>query len=317
MIHAAVRLGIPDRLAAGAASSSAVAEAVGTHPHATFRLLRALASLGLCHDLGDGRFELTEAGEFLRSDSPESLVALARHWASRTWAALAHLEEAVRTGAAAPHGGRAGFASIAQRPEEAAVLNLSMVEQTLQVAGAIVEAYDFSRFHEVIDLGGGYGALLSAVLGAHPRLTGATADLAYLEREATAFLRRRGLGDRARFIAADFFESVPAGADAYLLKYIIHDWADADALTILRHTRAAAGRRATVLLIERILPERVAATREDVGVVRGDIQMLVATGGLERTESEYRRLLEAAGLHLARVIPTASAFSLLEARASG
>jgi len=318
VIYAAVRLGIPERLGAGPASSAAIAEAAGTHPRATLRLLRALASLGLCSDLGGGRFELTEAGRLLRSGTPDSLVALARHWGSRTWPALAHLEDTVRTGAAWPHGGREGFTSMAHRPEEAAVLNRSMVEQTLQVADAIVEAYDFSHFRKVIDLGGGYGALLSVVLRAYPQLEGASADLAYMEPEAGVFLRDRGLAGRATFLAVDFFESVPPGADAYLLKYIIHDWGDGDAVEILRNARIAAGGRGVVLLIERLLPERIGSEPPDrapkeAAVVCGDINMMVATGGLERTEGEYRALLEAAGLSLARVIPTSCAFHVLEA----
>lgn len=317
VIHAAIELGIPDRLAAGPAGSAAIAEAAGTHPRATFRLLRALASLGLCNDLGGSRFELTAAGHLLRSDSPGSLVALARHWGTRTWAALPHLEQTVRTGAAWSHGGREGFTAMAHRPQEAAVLNRSMVEQTLQVATSIVQAYDFSRFRTVIDVGGGYGALLSVALEAYPHLQGASADLAYMEPEATAFLRGRGLGERARFIPTDFFDSVPPGADAYLLKYIIHDWSDVDAAEILRNTREAAGSRGAVLLIERIIPERITQEPEHAGVVCGDINMMVATGGLERTQEEYRRLLESAGLELTRIIPTASTFSVLEARASG
>lgn len=311
VIHAAVRLGIPDRLAAGTAESRDIAAAVGAHPRATFRLLRALASLGLATDLGAERFELTETGAYLRSDAPDSLAGLARHWGSRTWSALAHLEESVRGGAPWSRGGREGFTSMAQRPEEAAVLNRSMVEQTLQVAHAIAAAYDFSRFREIIDVGGGYGALLAVVLESSPHLTGASADLAYMEPQAATFLGERGLGDRARFIPTDFFERVPAGADAYLLKYIVHDWNDADAAEILRNTRTAAGGRGTVLLIERVVPERIGA--EQAGVICGDVNMMVATGGLERTETEYRRLLAGAGLSLARIISTASAFHILEA----
>jgi O-methyltransferase domain/Dimerisation domain len=320
VIHAAVRLGIADRLAAGAARSDEIAAAAGTHPRATFRLLRALASLELCRDLGAQRFELTQAGRLLCADAPDSLAALARHWGSRTWSALAHLEESVRTGAPWSRGGREGFTSMAQRPEEAAVLNRSMVEQTLQVARAIAEAYDFSRFREVIDVGGGYGALLAVILERNPHLTGASADLAYMAPEASAFLAQRALTRRATFRPVNFFESVPAGADAYLLKYIIHDWGDDDAVEILRNTRIAAGGRGVVLLIERLVPERIGSEPADrarapsaADVVCGDINMMVATGGLERTQSEYRRLLEAAGLALSRAIPTSSSFHILEA----
>lgn len=311
VIHAAVRLGIPDRLAAGAAESGEIAAAASAHPRATYRLLRALASLGLATHLGGERFELTEAGTYLRSDAPDSLAGLARHWGSRTWSALAHLEESVRSGAPWSRGGREGFTSMAQRPEEASVLNRSMVEQTLQVAHAIAAAYDFSRFREIIDVGGGYGALIAVVLESCPHSKGASADLAYMAPPAAAFLAERGLGERARFIPTDFFERVPAGADAYLLKYIIHDWNDADATEILRNTRIAAGGRGTVLLIERVVPEHIGA--EQAGVICGDINMMVATGGLERTEAEYRRLLEGAGLSLVRIVPTSSAFHILEA----
>jgi hypothetical protein len=313
VIHAAVTLGIADRFGAGPMSGAEVAHAAGTHPRATFRLLRAMAALGLCTDLGAGRFELTESGRFLRTDSPSSLAALARHWGTRTWAALAHLPQTVRTGAAWAHGGREGFLSMAQRPEEAAVLNRSMVEQTLQVADAIAQAYDFSAFRRVIDLGGGYGALISVLLRAYPHLEGASADLAYMEPEATAFLRASGVGERARFVATDFFQSVPAGADCYLLKYIIHDWDDDDCVTILRNVRSA-GSGAVVLIVERIVPERIEQAREHTGVVCGDINMMVATGGVERTEKEYRRLLESAGFEPIRIVPTRSDFRVLEAR---
>jgi hypothetical protein len=315
VIYAAIAHGIPDRFGAGPTSSSAIAREAGTHPRATFRLLRAMATLGLCCDLGGGWFELTEAGRFLRSDSPDSLAALARHWGTRTWAALAHLKETVTSGTHWANGGREGFFSMAHRPEEAGILNRSMVEQTLQMAGAIAEAYDFAALHRVIDVGGGYGALLAVLLQSYPHLEGATADLAYMEAEATAFLRRSGIAERARFIATDFFEQVPQGADGYLLKYIIHDWDDADCVQILRNTRAAAG-SAPVLIVERIVPERIEPAPAHVTVICGDINMMVATGGLERTENEYRHLLEAAGFELARVIPTRSAFSILEARSA-
>jgi hypothetical protein len=316
VIFAAVELGIADELGMDAKSAAQIAQALGTHTRATFRLLRAMASLGLCAHLGRDRFELTAAGRLLRKDVPGSLVALARHWATRTWSALSHLPQSVQTGAAWAHGGREGFLSMAERPDEAAVLNRSMVQQTLQVARAIVAAYDFSGAREAIDLGGGYGALLSVLLESYPHLRGASADLAYMEREALAFLHERGVADRGRFIATDFFEAVPAGADVYLLKYIIHDWDDADAIEILRNTCRAAGRYGRVLVIERTIPERIEARREHATIACGDVNMMVATGGLERTAPEYEALLDAAGLKLTQIIPTASEFSILEARAA-
>ena len=312
VIYVAVSSGIPDQLAAGIGSSAELASAVGAHPRAMFRLLRALAALGLCTQVADDGFQLTQSGQFLRSDVPESLAVLALHWGGRTWPALSHLEESLKSGASWKLGGREGFFSMAQRPGDAAVLNGSMASQTLLVAKAIVEAYDFSSFRNVIDLGGGYGALLSVLLRAYPSLRGGSADLAYMEADARTFLRDAGVVDRARFIPSDFFQAVEAGADCYLLKFIIHDWNDADSIEILRNTRSAAGAEGRVLIIEQLAPEH--ADARHTTVIRADIQMMVSTGGMERTEAEYARLLTQAGLRLERIIPTATPFSILEAR---
>ena len=315
VIHAAVSLKVPDWLSQGVTSSAALARELATDPRATFRLLRAMATLGLCTHSGEDRFELTQTGHYLRADVPESLVTLALHWGTRTWPALAHLEQSVQSGKPWSLGGREGFFSMAQRPKDAQVLNRSMAALTLLVAQAIVDAYDFSRFRTVIDLGGGYGALLSALLKKYPHLRGGSADLPYMESDATAFLQREGVAGRARFIPTDFFKSVEAGADCYLLKYIVHDWDDADSIAILRNTRAAAGERGTVLIIEQLVPERAQSNTQHVDVVRADIQMMVSTGGMERTATEYRELLAQAGLTLVRIVPSTSQFSLIEARA--
>ena len=316
VIHVAVNLGLPDRLAAGVSSSTELAGLAHAQPRAMFRLLRALAALGLCAHVGDDRFELTESGQYLRTDVPDSLAILALHWGGRTWPALTHLEASLKSGSAWTLGGREGFFSMAQRPQDAAVLNRSMANQTLLVAQAIVDAYDFSQLRTVIDLGGGYGALLSVLLKAYPHMQGASADLAYMEADAHAFLRDAGVAERSRFIPTDFFQAVEPGADGYLLKFIIHDWDDTDSVEILRNTRAAAGRSGLVLIIEQIAPERVEASAQHATVIRGDIHMMVATGGMERTAVEYRRLLAKADLELVRIIPTASQFSLLEARST-
>ncbi len=314
VIYAAVNAGVPDRLAAGTSSSEQLARAAGAHPGAMFRLLRALAALGLCSHVADDRFELTESGQYLRTDVPDSLAIQALHWGGRSWPALGQLEQTLKSGAAWTRGGREGFFSMAHRPHDAAVLNRSMVNQTLLVAQAIVDAYDFSGCRRVIDLGGGYGALLSVLLRTYPHLEGASADLAYMEPDARTFLREAGVGERASFIPTDFFKAVEPGADAYLLKFIIHDWADDDALEILRNTRAAAGATGRVLIIEQIAPGRVTANPQHENVIRGDILMMASTGGLERTLAEYERLLNQARLMLVRAIPTASSFSILEAR---
>jgi hypothetical protein len=315
-VQAAVTLGIADELGKGPASAAAVASALALHPRSTFRLLRALAGLGLVEHREGDVFALTDAGALLTSDAPGSLNIFARHWGRRTWTALTQLEDTLRTGAPFKDSGRDSFLSMKDRPEEAHVFNTSMVNLTLQTAPAVVAAYDFSAARTVADLGGGYGALLAAVLKANPHLTGVSADLAYMEPDALIYLAGEGVGARARYVHADFFASVPGGFDVYLLKSIVHDWEDAESIAILRNVAAAAGPDAKIVLVERLAPVRAVAGARDEVVLRGDIQMLVSTGGVERTEAEFDALFAASGLRRTRTLPTASPFSLLEAVAA-
>lgn len=312
-IHAAVKLGVFDALATEPLSSSDVASRLGTHRRSTFRLLRALANLSLVRHVENDRFEITDDGRLLASDAPESLSVVARHWGGRTWASLGQLESSVLTGAPYRDSGKEGFFSMKDKPELAAVFNASMASQTLQVAEAIVEAYDFAGAREIVDLGGGYGALLAVALKKHPALIGVSADLAYMERAALDYLAKAGVGDRARYVPTDFFESVVPGADVYLLKFIIHDWEDEESIAILSNTAKAAGSKGKVVVVERIAPDRAAPDPSQTAVLRGDLQMLASTGGVERTEAEYDALFAASGLRRTRTIRTKSPFSLLEA----
>jgi hypothetical protein len=193
------------------------------------------------------------------------------------------------------------------------MFNRAMAEQSLGIGREIARAYDFSRFRSVMDVGGGYGAVLRALLEYYPALRGSVMDLPVIEDRALNYLKNAGVGDRADYRGGNFFESVPSGTDAYVLKYIIHDWNDAKATQILRHCAAAAGHDGLVLLIEQIVPERI--TETDQRVVRGDLIMMTV-GGKERTETGYRELCAAAGLKVTRVVPTASGFSVIETRFS-
>jgi hypothetical protein len=312
-IYTAVRLGIPDRIAANPQTAADLAHAVGSHEGGTFRLMRALAVLGLVRQLDGERFDLTQTGELLRTDVPNSLAPVSRHWGTRAWRSFANLEHAVRTGEPVKDSGREGFQSLEHRPEDAAVFNETMAAQTEAVAPAILDAYDFSKFCSVVDLGGGYGALVAALLRKYPQLEGACADLAYIQPNALRYFERAGVADRARFIPTEFFSSVEAGADCYLLKFIIHDWNDADSIAILRNTCTAAGANGVVLLVEQVAPERATTEPQHVAAIRTDVQMLAGVGGMERTVPEYRALLKISGLQLTRVVPTGSSFSVIEA----
>jgi hypothetical protein len=311
-IHAAVKLGLVDALAEAPAASSALASAHRLDPRATHRLLRALAGLGLCETRDGDAFALTEAGRLLSADAPGSLRGFALHWGGRTWEAFGQLDAAVASGHPIRDSGRERFASLADRPDEARVFHRSMAAATGHDAAAIVAACDIGEARDVVDIGGGLGALLVALLRAHPDLTGATADLPYLERDALDFLSAEGVGDRARCVPIDLFAASPPRADLYLMKSVLHDWPDDAALAILRRVREAMDAHARLLVVERLAPPRASSDPSHLNVLRSDLQMMVATGGIERTEREYDAIFAAAGLARRRTRPTASPFSVLE-----
>ena len=316
VVHVAVRLKLPDLMAGGTSSSSALAVATGSHPRTLRRLLRALAALGLCRQTGADGFQLTTAGELLRTDAEGSVRGVALHWGERLWGALSQLDQSVQTGRPWRVSGASGFEHMASDPGQMAMFHQSMTDQTRPVAKAILEVLDFGRFGSLVDVGGSYGALLAAILQAHPHLTGQVFDLPALAAASTAYLERMGASGRACFTGGSFFEAVPAGADAYMLKMIIHDWDDAEALEILRNCRVAAGPGGRVLVMERIAPDLAGEDPADVVTLRGDMLMLTAAGGLERTLGEYEILYAQAGLALEHVVPTASGVAVMETKAA-
>jgi SAM-dependent methyltransferase len=219
------------------------------------------------------------------------------------------LEQGIRTGK--PTVG--GFETVAADPEAALVINQAQADRSRLPAAEIARTYDFTRFTRLLDVGGGYGTVLAAILRAHPHMTGAVLDLAYHEDRARAALAAEGVGDRADFIGGSFFESVPAGFDCYLMKSIIHDWADAESQAILRNTAAAAGKGGTILIVDQVLPEIADADPANHSAFRTDITMLLGTGGRERTEAEFGALLKSAGLTLQRIVANDSEFRVIEA----
>jgi len=322
-IHTAAALGIADLLANGPRRSDELAQAAGAHPGALHRLMRALVALELCTQTEDGAFALTPMGDCLRADSPDSV----RSWAllmggKYVWHGWGRLVDCVRTGQPAPKllGEKETFEAMAADPEGAAIFYQAMVEVTRHAVEAIIKAYDFSGVHTLVDVGGGYGMLLAAILSAYPEMRGKVFDLPHCQEGATRLLAERGVAGRAEFVAGSFFDSVPAGADAYILKSVIHDWDDEQSLAIFKNCRVAMPERperkdgARLLIIEPTVPERVGSSSHDGVIVGSDLNMLVMTGGRERTEAEFRGLLEAAGLRIARVVTAPpAAFSVIEA----
>jgi hypothetical protein len=315
-IFVGVRLRLFDKLADGPRAAADLAAETEAHPGAVRRLLRGLATLDLCRQLDRDRFELTEAGRLLCASTPGGVRGMALHWGDRLWGALSQLEHSVRTGEPWSASGQAGFELMASDPDQMAMFHQSMAEQSTPVARAMLEAYDFSRFTRLVDVGGGYGAMLATVLKAHPGQIGQVYDLADLGPAAQLYLQASGVGSRAGFVGGDFFETVPTGADAYMLKSIIHDWADEPSRRILANCRKALGPGGVVLVIERVAPEVASGRPEELDALRQDLIMLTATGGQERAVVEYEALFADAGLRLAGVTPTSSGFSILEAAAA-
>jgi hypothetical protein len=314
-IYAAAKLGLTDILADGPLSGHTVAEKAGSHVRATDRLLRSLVVLGLLAQRDDARYELTALGRCLTRDAPDSVRSWALLWGGpMMWEPWGHLVDCVRTGEMAPKlldGVDSSFDLMERHPEDAEHFNRSMLELTRGVAAALPVSYDFSALRRVCDVGGGFGALLPPLLHAQPQLRAVVFDLPRCADGSRELMSKEGLADRCTFQAGDFFESVPSGADLYLIKSVIHDWDDERSRAILERCREAMRDDAKLLVLEWIVPDRVGPA--DAGIVGTDLNMLVMVGGQERTESEYRELVASAGLRVTRVIPTPAAMSLIEA----
>ena len=315
MVYAAARIGLADHLAAGPKSAAELAGPTGTHESALHRLMRALASLGILSEDANHRFVLSPLGDALKSDAPGSArattLALAGDWWWRGWEQFLYCLETGKT-AMEKEFGTTVFGYLAQHPEEASYFNEAMIGFHGDEPVAVASAYDFSACETIVDVGGGTGNLLAAILERHPRTRGILADLTHVVREAPALVASRGVADRLAIEAINFFERVPAGGDVYLLSHVIHDWNEDDCLTILGNCRKAMKPGSRLLIVEMVLPP---GDISHPGKLL-DLAMLVMPGGQERTEDEYRALLDKAGLCLTHVMPTQSAVSVVEAVSS-
>ena len=305
-IYVAAKLRIADLLASGPKTIAELASESGTHPPTLERLLRALSTLEMFAPASDGRFRNTPLSEMLRSDHPQSQREGALFLPARfLWLPIGELFESVRTGEPAFRRifGQPFFEYLAAHPADAAAFNNAMTQGIAWTTPALLDAYDFSRFEQLVDVGGGEGALLRDILVATPRLHGVLFDLPQVVARASEILTG-DIAARCQIVGGDFFDAIPKDADAYLLKGVIRDWPDDDAARILRNTRRAIRPDGTLLLIEGI----VDSTARPVGVM--ELLMLVI-GGRERSEAEFRSLLGSVEFSLARIIPTGTS-SLIE-----
>jgi hypothetical protein len=308
-IHVAAKLGLADLLGEQPRSVDHLATVTGTHGPTLRRLLKALTSLGVFSETVAGEFENTPLSETLRKDHPESI----RPWAIMlgadfVWRAWGELNETITNGKPAFDRifGTSFFDYLTANPRDAAIFNAAMAAGSSTSVSSVLAAYDFSPFERVVDVGGGHGALLQGILSANPTAHGLLYDLPAVV--AGAQLQKEPIRRRCEVLGGDFFKSVPDGADAYVLKGIIHDWNDEDALKILKNCRRAIRSDGKLLLLETVLQPSSVPARALM-----DLFMLVLVNGRERTEDDFRTLLQDAGFSLVRVIPTPS-FSIVEGR---
>lgn len=311
-VYAVAELGIPDLLADGQRSSAELAAATDTQEPPLYRVLRALAGLGVLEEQDPRLFGLTIVGERLITGAPLGM---------RTWATFmesiggvrpfAHILETIRTGKPGREieFGTDLFEFLARNEEAAAVFDAAMAERTAAYAPSVADAYDFSDVRTIVDIGGGNGTLLVEILRRHPHLSGVLFETPTVAARADAVLDATDIADRCKVHAGDFFQQIPDPADCYVLANVLHDWDDARSIQILRNCRHAMSLAGRVLIIERLIPDDGS---DPMPTLLSDINMLIMTGGQERTNAEYSKLLTAAGLTLGLVQPVAFPYGIVE-----
>ncbi len=312
-IYVAVKLGIPDLLKDGPRNCEELAQATTTHAPALYRLLRLLTAVGILTG-GDARtFTLTPLGSYLQTGVAGSLrhtvLAYGETAMWQVWGALLH---SVETGEPSYEDvfGLLNWEYRARHPEAGTLFDQFMTEWTAMIAPSVATTYDFSAIDTLVDVGGGHGQLLASLLQTHPTLHGVLFDLPHVVKGAPPLLAGTGVSERCEIVGGDVFIAVPAGYETYLLSRVIHDWDDECAIAILTRCHQAMKPQGHVLLVERVIPSDKIP---EPLVLQSDLHMLVATGGKERTEAEYRTLLSAAGFELSRIIPVLAPYNLIEA----
>lgn len=310
-VYVAAKLGIADLVQDGAKTAPELAALTGTHAASLYRVLRALASIGWFEEDRSGRFGPTPLTAGLQTAVPGSLRHLAMtELGEEHYPAWGDLLFSVKTGELAfKHVfGTSNWEFWASHPENAQIFNQAMSEVTAVIEPAVLPAYDFSSFNKIVDVGGGKGTLIASILRACPKTRGVVVDLPHVIALGRQNVDAQGLSARCELVSGDFFQSVPGGGDAYILKWVIHDWDDERSIAILRNCHRAMSPNAKLLVIEAVIP----AANEPFFHKFMDLNMLVMAGGRERTEAEYQALFEAAGFHLNRIISSPTEISVLE-----
>lgn len=311
VLYLAAKMGLADLLSGEPKSAAELAGPTGMHERALHRLMRTLSSLGVLTESAGGRFGLTAMGEALKTGAPGSARATILSFSNWMWNAFGEMGYSVETGKSAftKVYGMPPFDWMKSQPEEAALFGETMIGFHGAEPPAVAEAYDFSGFKTVVDVGGSTGNMLVHILRRYAGPRGVLFDLPVTVADAPAFLKKHGMEERVAIEPGSFFESVPAWADCYILSHVIHDWSEEQNLTILGHCRKVMKPESKLLIVEFVLPSD---NSPHPGKML-DMVMLTVAGGEERTEEEYGALLAKAGLRMTRVVPTASAASIVEA----
>jgi hypothetical protein len=308
-VYAAAELGIADLLSDGPMEITELADKCDAHAPSLYRVMRALASVGIFRELDDGRFDLTPMAELLKSGAMRPLARMfSASWNDRAWMHFLDGVQSGKTPFVTAHG-RPLFQWLEENPRAAEVLMESNAFKAATTHRAIVDAYDFSGIDTLVDVGGGNVSLMVEVLSAFPDMKGIVADVPAMIAKADESIRRHSLETRCKAIECDFFGSVPPSGDVYLLSNILHDWDDEHCGKILDACSAVQQPGGKLLIVEAIVPP---GNEPSVSKLL-DLEMFVITGGMERTESEYRELLESSGYGVSRVIPTGESISIIEA----
>jgi hypothetical protein len=310
-IYVAAKLELADKLSAGPKTAAELAAATNTNEGALYRVLRALASIGVLGQSSDGKFANSPLSEPLRKGIDDSQWAMAVMMGEEHYDAWGKLLYSVQTGQGSFRHlfGEGVFEHLSKHPQQAAVFDAAMSSIHGKETALMADAYDFGQFQTICDVGGGNGSTLSTILQRNPKLQGVLFDLAHVVERARPKVAEAGVADRCQFVSGDFFQQVNVTANAIMMRHIIHDWDDARCITILKNCRDAVGPKGKVLVVESIVP-----SGNEPGFVKWlDLTMLVIPEGKERTEAEYRELFAAAGLKLERVVHTAGELDILEA----
>ena len=317
VLHVAAAFDLVDHLAEGPRAVEDLARATGTHAPSLHRVLRALACFEVLDEVAPGTYGRGRHAGALATDGPASMLHLVRLFAGReVWRSWGELVETVRTGVPAWDlvTGTSAVEGLAADPDLQADFNRAIAEGTRRAAPGVAAAGGFERFSSVVDVGGGDGTLLAAVLTAHPHLRGTVFDTPDGAREAERALAGAGVADRATVATGDFFEAVPPGADAYLVKSVVHDWDDERATLLLRRVREAARPDSVLLVVEPLMPPTLAGRPDALAMVMSDVNMLVWTTGRARTEAELGQVITGAGFDVRSVTPApGSTYSVVEA----